>query len=155
MDKVGLTRNEKEELKQTIQQAKTHKNEKLKELTLMAFGAMIIGLGISYWKANLSWTIFFLGALTILVPMLLVFLIGWYLAGRQINKMEKDLELGIKKTGISKIKSINIFNRKIRLEDGTTVYEGDSFYGNWKKGDKILYRTTNSGEHLFECKIMD
>jgi hypothetical protein len=154
MDKVELTTDEKEELNRTVQQAKAFRNKKLKELTLITIGAMTLGLGASYWTGKLSWTIFLIG-LTLGLLMLLVFLFAWYLAGRPINKMEKDLELGITRTAISEIKTINVFNRTIRLADGTTVYEGDSFYGKWTHGDKIFYRTTNSGEHLFICKKVE
>ena len=69
--------------------------------------------------------------------------------------MKPDLELGTTRTGTSEIKTINFFNRRIRLADGTTVYENYSLYGKWTLGDKIFYRTTNSGEHLFECKRVE
>ncbi len=153
MDKVELTANEREELKRIIEQAKTYRERKLKELTLITIGVLTLGLGISYWTGNLSSTIF-LVVLSLGLMMFVVSLFAWYMAGLPINKMEKDLALE-KRTGISQIKTINIFNRRIRLVDGTTVYEGDSFYGKWTKGDKIFYRTTNSGEHLFECKRVE
>jgi len=153
MDKVELTADEREELKRIVKQAKTYRDRKLKELTLIIIGALTLGLGISYSTGNLSWTIF-LVALLLGLLMFVVFLFAWYLAGLPINKMEKDLALE-KRTGISQIKTINIFNRTIRLADGTTVYEGDSFYGKWTKGDKIFYQTTNSGVHLFECKRVE
>lgn len=154
MDKVELTTDEREELQETIQQAKTYRSKKLKELTLIIIGAMTLGLGASYWTNNLSW-IMVLVALTFGLIVMSVFLVTWFLSGRPINKMEKDLTSGIKRTGISQIKKINIFNRAITLLDGTTVYEGDLLYGKWTKGDKIFYSTTNSGEHLFECKRLE
>jgi hypothetical protein len=154
MDRLELTTDEKEQLTQTVQQATTHRNKKLKELTLVTIGAMTLGLGASYWTGKLSWTIS-LVALILGLLMLVVFVFAWYLAGRPINKMKTDLEFGTARTGTSEIKTINIFNRKIRLADGTTVYEDDSYYGKWTKGNKIFYRTTNSGEHLFECKRVE
>lgn len=153
MDKVELTADEREELKRIVKQAKTYRNRKLKEVTFITIGVLTLGIGISYWTGNLSWTIF-LVTLSLGLLLTVVFLFVWYLAGLPINKMEKDLALE-KRTGISQIKTINVFNRTIRLADGTTVYEGDSFYGKWTKGDKIYYRTTNSGEHLFECKRVE
>lgn len=154
MERLELTTDEKEQLTQTVQQATTHRNKKLKELILVTIGAMTLGLGASYWTGKLSWTIS-LVALTLGLLMLVVFVFAWYLAGRPINKMKTDLEFGTTRTGTSEIKTINIFNRKIRLADGTIVYEDDSYYGKWTKGNKIFYRTTNSGEHLFECKRVE
>jgi hypothetical protein len=83
---------------------------------------------------------------------LLVFLFGWYLAGWAIGKLENDLKSGIKLTGTSEVKTINLFNRTIKLMDGTIVYENDILNDKWKRGDKIYYQTTLTGEHLFECK---
>ena len=154
MDRIDLTSDERQELQVTIQEAKRYSNKKLKEMILIIIGAITVGLGASYWTNNLSWTLFLI-ALTLGLTMILVFLITWYLAGRSTKKMEKDLELGKKRTGISEIKTINIFNRTIQLADGTTVFENDNFYGVWKLGDKIFYRTTTSGEHLLECKRVE
>jgi hypothetical protein len=154
MDKVELTKDEREKLEQSVQQAKTYKDKKLKELILITLGAMTLGLGVGYWTEKLSLTILLVG-LALGLLMLLMFLTAWYLAGRPIKRMKKDLENGVIKTGISEIKRINIFNRTIRLADGTIVYEDDTLYGQWTKGDKIFYRTSNSGEYLFECKRVE
>jgi hypothetical protein len=48
MDKIELTTKEKKELKRTLQEAKTYRNKKLKELTLITLGVMTLGLGMSY-----------------------------------------------------------------------------------------------------------
>lgn len=154
METIQLTKDEKDQLRKAVEDAKTYKNKKLKELTLMVIGAIAIGVIAGYWKEMFSWT-FLLVALAFGLILMLMFSTGWYLAGRPIKKIEKDLQLGMKRTGTSEIKRINIFNRTIKLIDGTIVYEGDSFYGQWRKGDKIFYQTTISGEHLFGCKRVD
>ena len=148
---VQLTTADKEQLREAIEDAKTYRNKKLKELTLMIIGVIAVGLIAGYWIGMLSWAIF-LAALLFALIQLVMFSIGWYLAGRPIERIEKDLESGIKRTGTSEIKKISIFNRTIRLVDGTTVYEGDALYGKWRKGDKIFYQCTMSGQHIFECK---
>jgi hypothetical protein len=94
----------------------------------------------------------FLVTLTFIIIIISVFLIGWYFVGHQIDIMENDLKSGIKMTGISKIKKINIVNRKIKLVDGTTVYENNDQNEKLVKGDKIFYRATISGEHIFEYR---
>jgi len=154
MDRVQLTTDEKEQLRKTIEQAVTFRNKKLKELILLVIGAIAVGLVAAYWTGIFSWTIL-LVALTIGLTMISIFFIGWYLAEQPIKKMKKDLESGIKRTGTSEINRINLFNRTIILVDGMTVYENDSLYGKWKKGDKIFYQTTISGQHLFECKRVE
>ena len=154
MSKVELTTDEREDLRRTIHHARIFRNKKFRELTAIVIGALALGLSASYLADKLSW-IMLLIALSLGMLMMSLFLFAWYFAGRPITRMEKDLESGIKRTGISEIKTINILNRKIGLADGTTVHEGDSLYGKWKMGDKIFYRTTNSGEHLFECKRVE
>jgi hypothetical protein len=154
MDRVRLTTDEKEQLRKTIEQAEIFKNKKLKELTLLVTGAIAVGLIATYRTGNFSSTSF-LVALILGLAMMMVFSIGWYLAGQPIKKMEMDLKSGIKRTGTSEISRINIFNRTIKLVDGMTVYENDFLSGKWKKGDKIFYQTTISGQHLFECKRVE
>ena len=154
MDKVEFTTDEKEELLGTIQNSKSYRRKKIKELTVTIIVALAIGLVYEYWTGKLSWTIIFIMLGLGLLGML-VFLFAWYLAGRPINKMESDLAQGIIRTGISEITSINILNRTIRLADGTIVYEDELLHGKWKHGDKILYRITISGEHIFECKRVE
>ena len=154
MDRVQLTTDDKDQLRKTIEQETSYKNKKLKELTLIIIGAVVVGLIVLYWKGNFSWTMTLI-ALTFGLTLILMFLIGWYLAGQSIKKIEKDLKSGVKRTGVSEINRINLLNRTIRLVDGTIVYEDDSLNGKWKKGDKIFYQTTISGQHLFECKRVE
>lgn len=154
MNTIDLTTDERDELKRAIQDAKTYRSKKLKELTAVIIGATILGLGVSYWTGTLSWAMIFIVMAFGLVGLLL-FGLAWQFADRPIKKMEKDLELGFKLTGISEIKTINIFNRAIKLGDGTIVYEDNFTSDKWTRGDKIFYRTTNSGEHLFECKRVE
>ena len=79
MDKVELTANEREELKRIIEQGKNYRDRKLKELTLITIGVLTLGLGISYWTGNLSWTIF-LVVLSLGLVMFVVSLFAWYMA---------------------------------------------------------------------------
>jgi hypothetical protein len=151
MEKTELTADEKDELKGAIDQAKTYRNKKLKGLFLITVAAMTLGLSWSYWKDKLSWTMS-LVILAMGLTMMTMFLLIWHLAGRQIKNLEKDLTSGIKKTGISKISTINFFNRTIKLVDGTIVYENELLNERWLKGDTIFYRATLSGDHLFECR---
>lgn len=154
MDKVALTTGEKEELKVAIQDAKAYRIERLRVHLVSMVVAMLLLGGARYWNGDLSANT--LSAIVFILPIVvLVFGIAWLLAGRSIKKLERDLEIGTKQTGISQIEKINVLNRRITLQDGTTVYEPHPFYGKWAKGDRIYYTTTNSGAHLFDMERME
>ena len=134
---------------------RTYRNSKLKEITLIFIGVIVLIYAIGYWEGNFSFELITEGFLFMLFFAIPILWFAWHRATRSMSKMENDLKFGKTSVGCSRISSINFLNRSIRLEDGTTVFESDPSLDNWKKGDKIFYRKSNSGEHLFECKKVD
>lgn len=155
MESRVFTTHDREALNDALNDARTYRNSKLKELTLIFVGVIVLIYVLGYWEGNFSFGLITEGFLFVLFFGSPVLWFVWYKATRSISEMEDDLKLGLTRMGISKISSINLLNRTIRLEDGTTVYESDPSLDKWKKGDKIFYRKSNSGKHLFECKKVD
>lgn len=89
-----------------------------------------------------------------LAAFLLIFLIivsfAWFVAGKSIKSLKKDLESKHKFVSLSSVVKVNKLNRKIMLEDGTYLWELPDSVGTWKQGDKIKYSRTISNEHFFE-----
>jgi hypothetical protein len=147
--KIQLTQNEIESLKNLIEESEKYGKTKLRNLILMltiaTFGTGILLITINEMSMNqVSLPLFGLLGLWILM------MVGtWKLSQGNIKKLKKDLKSGFKISGISRIRSINKLNRKIKLVDGIYVWETNPLLDQLKVGDKIEYSVSPSNEHVF------
>jgi preprotein translocase subunit YajC len=149
MSKVQLTQNEIESLKNLIEESENYGKTKLRNiiliLTIATFGAGILLVTIN----EMSSTQIFLPLFGLLILWILMMIGAWKLSQGNIKKLKKDLKSGFKIIGISRIRSINKLNRKIKLEDGIFVWETNPLLDQLKVGDKIEYSVSPSNEHIF------
>ncbi|EAZ79302.1 hypothetical protein [Algoriphagus machipongonensis] len=151
MKEVQLTDEEISILQQEINHAEDYRTKKLKEVTLMVIGGVILSATIFIFNKGLKFSQIIIPCAGLGLLMILISLIAWFFAYKPIKKMKNDLSNQTKLIGHSEIESINVFNRKITLVDGTKVWQMNQHQEKWKKGDLIIYSMTPSNEYIFEC----
>lgn len=146
-----MTSDERNELLKIIGEATVHDKKKLKEFAfIFLFSAFALTAFLS-WKNGFS--VQLLGAIFgVFLFQFLFLLFLRFLSNGGSKKLKRDLSTNTVVIGESTIKSINYFNRSVRLLDGTKVYENDSENLLWRKGDLIFYSRTLSNEHIFQSK---
>ena len=149
MKEVILTNKEKVNLENELQNYKSHRNKQLKEfLIIFIIGTIIGGILVYQNNGNLK---FLIGILGIMIVMIVPVIIAFLISKKGVNKLTSDLKKGKKIEGKATIRSINFFNRAIRLSNGIKIFEPNEHYKTYKKGDLINFKVSPSNEYIFEC----
>ena len=151
MKSVNLSAKEVAILTSAIADALEHRNRQLKQSITWILLGSILGAILLYLKDENSMINKLIAAVLYGLFMSLLMFVFWKLTRRSIGKLEKDLAAGTKTIGSSEIVSRNIFNRNVKLSDGTLIY-GAYVEKYWMKGDVIEYEVTPSNQYLFNCK---
>jgi hypothetical protein len=148
--KKELTEIEKSLLKEEILSSNFHLKKQFNSTILYILLGVIISGIFNYWKYGYSIGLIFFSLILFTIFLIPLF-IAFSISRKRINRLKNDLDSSFKIIGTKKIKSINYFNRKIKLSNGIKVFEPIESYKTFEKGDLINFKVSPSNEFIFEC----